>query len=260
MHPAAWLVWAVAAGGIAMLTTNPFYLLPLASMAAFVHAACRVPGPGARSFRIFALFGVFALITRTALVAVTPYAIGFDSVVLAAAEGLRLAVLLIVFGTFNSVSDPFKLLKLAPRRWHEPALVVALALSIAPRTIDAVEKVRGAQKMRGIEVLRWRSLPALAVPVLSTGMENALTLAASMDARGHGSGPRTRYRPDVWDRKSIAATLVCVVAVALFTAALVRGEAGLLVSIPAEWPPVDPLLLLACVALALPGLLSPTRT
>ena len=90
---------------------------------------------------------------------------------------MRLAALLVVFGTFNAVTDPFGVVRLAPRRFHEPALAAALALSIAPRTISMAGKVREAQRLRGIHVSRWRSLPALAVPILETGMEDALTLA-----------------------------------------------------------------------------------
>src|SRR5919106_247920 len=68
----------------------------------------------------------------------------------------------------------------------------------AARSIASVERVREAQRLRGIEIGRWSALPALAVPVLATGMDDAMTLAESMDARGHGRGRRTRYRPDRW--------------------------------------------------------------
>ncbi|CAN5662649.1 CbiQ family ECF transporter T component [soil metagenome] len=257
LHPGAWLVWALCSGLAAMVTTNPFYLLPLAAVAWVVYAARRTPGPALRSFRVFVTFGVVALATRTVLVLFGPVTSG--SVVLAALEGLRLAVLLMVFGTFNSVADPYRMLKLAPRRVHEPALAAALALSIAPRYIEAVARVKEAQRMRGIEVRRWRSLPALTVPVLETGMEEALSLAESMDARGHGRGPRSRYRPERFGPASWATALVSGSALVGFVA-LERGGADLVMAaLPLRWPEVSWAHLGAILLLALPAFVTEGR-
>ena len=166
-----------------------------------------------------------------------------------------------MFGTFNSVTDPFGVVRLAPRRFHEPALAAALALSIAPRTVAMAGRVREAQRLRGIQTARWRSLPALAVPVLETGMEEAVTLAESMDARGHGRGRRTRTgrsagrgaavvdgdrggrsrRLRSWPRHG-------------------SGSGDLHPSTsPLEWPAAAPGLIAAIVLLAVPGVRSPRR-
>ncbi len=225
MHPAAWILWATCAGLVAFSTTNPLYLLPLIAVAWFVNAVHRRPGPTARSFRTFLLFGLGAMTVRTALVFFGT--VDASSVAYAFLEGLRLAALLIVFGAFNAVTDPFAVLRLAPRRFHEPALAAALALSIAPRTIRAAGRVREAQQLRGIRVARWRSLPALAVPVLETGMEEALTLAESMDARGHGRGRRTRYRPQRWSAGAVVTGATACAAATVFIAAAVGGTGDL---------------------------------
>ncbi len=258
-HPGAWMVWAACAGAVAFGTTNPFYLLLLVAVCWVVHAANRVEGPASRSFRIFLLFAIAATALRTALVL-------FDTVdgshiAYSALEGLRLGVLLVVFGTFNSVTDPFGVLRLAPRRFHEPALAAALALSIAPRTIEAVERVREAQALRGIAVKRWRSLPALAVPVLETGMEDAVTLAESMDARGHGRGRRTRYRPAGWSPRASAIAAASGVAAVVFVVAGIRDVGGLVPStFPLVWPEASLPLVAAIVFLALPGLVPEGRS
>jgi energy-coupling factor transport system permease protein len=246
-------LWALCGGLVVMTTTNPFYLLPLVAVAWVVHAACRRPGPQARSFRIFLVFGGLTILTRTALVLFLPD-IQPGNVVEAAMEGLRLAVLLTIFGAFNTVSDPFGVLRLSPRRFHEPALAASLALSIAPRTIAAVSTVREAQQLRGIEVRRLRSLVTLAVPVLETGMEEAVVLAESMDARGHGRGRRTRYRPESWNWQSSAVALACVIAVTVAGRALFGDDASLAMpSFPIEWPEVSPLFLAAILWLSLPA-------
>lgn len=239
MHQGAWVVWATCAGLCAISTTNPFYLLVIIGVAWFVHASCSKPGPALRSFKVFVLFGLLTMVTRTALVFLSP-PVSTSSIATGVLEGLRLATLLMVFGTFNSVSDPFAILKMAPRRFHEPALATALALSIAPRTIETAGKVREAQRMRGIEVSKLRSLPALAVPVLETGMEEAMVLAESMDARGHGRGPRTRYRPEPLRPSSLLVIAVSVIPVVAFFIAQGSDSGGLVVSTyPLAWPEVS---------------------
>ena len=265
IHPAAWLAWATGAAICAVSTTNPFYLLLLCAIAWFVHSAHWVPGPAARSFKVFVLFAVGAVIVRTALVGLTPLVPGSTPVttgtfVAALVEGLRLGTLLVVFGTFNSVSDPSSILKLAPRRFHEAGLAASLALSIAPRTIATVGRVREAQRLRGIRVKGLRTLPALAVPVLETGMDEALTLAESMDARGHGRGTRTRYRPDRWDVRAVLVCIAAIVTAGAFGSALLTGGSSLsMPAFPVEWPDVSPALLAAELVLAIPAFV-PRRT
>ena len=260
MHPIAWIVWSLCAALATMSTTNPFYLAPIVASAWAVHAAHHRTGANARSFHIFLIVGGVTMLTRTALVLFVPAEISAGSLALAFLEGLRLAVLLIVFGAFNSVADPFGVLRLAPRRFHEPALAAALALSIAPRTIAAAARVREAQKMRGIAVRGLRSLPALAVPVLETGMEEAVTLAESMDARGHGRGPRSRYRPDVWSVTSVTIVLASALAAAAFLVVLFGGGATLAMpTFPLQWPGVSAVLVAAAVLLAVPAFLEERR-
>jgi energy-coupling factor transport system permease protein len=258
LHPGAWIGWATCAGIVAFTTTDPFYLAVLVSAAWFVYATNYVPGPTARSFRMFALAGVAAMAIRTALVFLGT--VDASNVAYAALEGARLAALLIVFGTFNAVTDPFGVVRLAPRRFHEPALAAALALSIAPRTIATAGRVREAQQLRGIQVSHWRALPALAVPVLESGMEDAVTLAESMDARGHGRGRRTRYRPAVWTSRGIATLATSSVAAAVFVAAAWTGRGGLQPSTdPLTWPAASPWLLATILLLAVPAVLRPRR-
>lgn len=252
VHPATWLAWAAGAAAVAFVTTNPWYLATAIAIAWFVYASCRIDGPTARSFRVFLLAGLIAMALRTALVLFGPVVPG--SVVAAALEGMRLAALLAIFGTFNAVADPFGVVRLAPRRFHEPALAAALALSIAPRTIASVHRVREAQAIRGLPVARVRGLPSLAVPVLANGLEEAMTLAESMDARGHGRGRRTRYRPTRWSSGALAVVVASAVAASAFLAVAFTSGATLHAStFPLRAPAVDPWLLVAECLLVLPA-------
>jgi len=254
IHPIAWIAWVSAASLISLSTTDPVYLLLLWATAWFVCQAQRIPGPMARSFRMFLAAGVITVVLRTALVLFTP--VGSRDVLFALLEGLRLGTLLVLFGTFNAVTDPFGLVRLAPKHFHEPALATALALSITPRTVASVGKVREAQRLRGLSTGGLRSLPALVVPVLERGIEEAGTLAESMDARGHGRGPRTRYRPERWSTASLAVVGAAAVGAAAFVATAVTARVPLHPATdPLALSSPDPVLLGAIALLALPGLM-----
>ncbi|MDP9225381.1 MAG: energy-coupling factor transporter transmembrane protein EcfT, partial [Actinomycetota bacterium] len=260
LHPGAWLLWAACGGLAAMLTTNPFYMVVLCGAAWLVYATQRRSGPQVRSFKILVVFGLVAMIARTALVLADPVvhvAITTSGVVVALLEGARIATLLCVFGTFNAVSDPYGILRLAPRRLYEPMLAAALALSLAPRTIAAVGEVREAQQIRGANVKRVRALPALVVPVLETGMEEALMLAESMDARGHGRGPRTRYRPDRWGASSYAVALSSIIVGSSFVWGAASRSGDLSVSMPPlHWPAASIWVVAAAAVMAAPAFLA----
>jgi energy-coupling factor transporter transmembrane protein EcfT len=158
------------------------------------------------------------------------------------------------------VTDPYRLLRFAPRRWHEPALAAALALSIAPRTIAAVGRVREAQRLRGIEVSRWRAVPAVAVPVLATGMEEAVTLAESMDARGHGRGRRSRYRWEPWTLASHVVAGASFAGAASFMARAIGGDSSLVPgTMPVEWPEASVLLTGGALLFAVPAMMRRTK-
>ncbi len=253
-HPGAWIAWATFAGLAAFVTTDPVYLLLIVAASWFVYAAHRRPGPTQRAFRMFLIAGLMTMAVRTALVFLGTVNVG--SVTFAALEGLRLATILVIFGTFNAVTDPFGIVRLAPRRFHEPALAAALALSIAPRTVAGIQHVREAQRLRGIHVSPLRSLPALAVPVLANGMEDALALAESMDARGHGRGARTRYRPQRWTVPAVVAFVTAAGAAGAFVSASFAGWAELHPpTTPLAWPEADAWLIAAVALLAVPGML-----
>jgi energy-coupling factor transport system permease protein len=264
MHPGAWLLWVLGTGAVAVTTTNPFYLAPLVAACYLVHVACRVEGPGVRTFKWFAIAGCAAVVIRVGLVllgVVWPAAgdVNASTIAHAAYEGSRLGVLLVVFGTFNSVTDPFRLLRLAPARWHEFALAGSLALAITPRTIEAAGRVVEAQRLRGIEIRGLRSLPSLAVPVLENGMTDAITLAESMDARGHGHGRRTRHRPEPWSSSSWASAIGALGAGAMFVAYAIAGKGGLEPStFPLLWPAATLIPVLAVLLVVIPAIVAPS--
>jgi energy-coupling factor transport system permease protein len=254
LHPGAWIAWATGAGLVAFVTTDPVYLLLLWAVSWFVYATHHVDRDHARSFRLFLTGAIVAVVLRTALVFLGTVDLAHTTA--SFLEGLRLGTILIVFGTFNAVTDPYGLVRMTPRRLHEPALAAALALSIAPRTVTQVGRVREAQRLRGLPTGGVRALPSLAVPVLERGMEEAVTLAESMDARGHGRGRRSRYRPQPWSRTALLVAGTALGSGVLFLSASFGGWAVLNpVTSPITLPAAEPVLIGAIGLLALPGII-----
>jgi hypothetical protein len=91
--------------------------------------------------------------------------------------------------------------------------------------------------------------------VLERGMEEALTLAESMDARGHGRGARSRYRPQPWTVSSAAVVVTSFVAAGAYLSASLNGWADLHPGTASLSPQADPALILAIALLAVPGFL-----
>src|SRR5207248_1889647 len=122
-----------------------------------------------------------------------------------AADAWVIVGLMAVFGAFN-----------------ELGLVVTVALAFVPTTLGAVHAVREADRARtGGRVVRRGRLLRLVVPILESGMEHAVALAESMDARGF-----CRRALDSAERSAGWCTLVALVALSGGFVALVGRSAG----------------------------------
>jgi energy-coupling factor transport system permease protein len=148
-----------------------------------------------------------------------------------------------------------------PRPLERTGIAVATSLNLVSGFGRTFTAVRDAQRMRGWRPRGLRSWNEVLVPVLLTAIEDSVVLAEAMEARGFGAGRRTSYssrRPSGWDR--------VVVASAVGAAAAFIGLR--FVGIPVDWypyptmylPPINPVLVLACLALSLPGLARPARS
>ena len=94
-----------------------------------------------------------------------------------------------VFGAFNATVSHYELVQSIPRAFYEIGLVVIVALAFVPSTIGAIDAVREADRARtGGRVVRRGRLVRMLIPILESGMERAVGLAESMDARGFARG------------------------------------------------------------------------
>jgi energy-coupling factor transport system permease protein len=255
-HAGVWLVWAIAAAAVISLAPSPVYVALVIGIAALAVAAHARPGPYARAFPILVGVGVFFAVVRMLLTAATTHGIGhvlfttpqftlpqllggftvggpveLTVVLQSLAEGFAIVGVMAVFGAFNSVVSHSELVQSAPRAFYEVGLIMVVALAFVPSTLVAIADVRDADRARtGGRVARRGRLVRQLVPVLELGMERAVTLAESMDARGFArDGAGRREQAAGWlgagSLLALAAAFVALVGDAR-TVAIVLGLIG----------------------------------
>lgn len=212
VHAVAWLVWALAAGAASQLASAPLYVLVLAAITVLVAESHATQSGLTRAFRVIVAAGALFALVRTVLTALTHHpggeilfripearlprllggftvggAVESAVVLNEVADGLVIVAVMAVFGAFNAAVSHHELVRVMPRAFYELGLVVTVALAFVPATFASVAAVREADRARtgGRTVRRGRILRTV-VPVLETGMERAMRLAESMDARGFG--------------------------------------------------------------------------
>lgn len=336
LHAATWAWWALAGLVTVQLAPNPAYVAIVVAVAALVVETHAREGPLGRAFPVLVAAGVVFALLRVVLTALTFHGDGAvlvhlpavtlprilggftvggpivaEVVLRAAAEGLVIVGVVAVFGAFNAVVSHHQLVRSAPRAFHEFGLVVTVGLAFVPATVAAVRSTRESELARtGGRVVRRGRVLRMVVPVLESGMERAMELAASMDARGfaHGGAStaerrggwlalggllalagsfaalvgrarivalvlgvvgaavvagavavvsrasrRPRYRPRRPGRRDAVIAAVVTLAPVGVAALALAGDATLRWTVGSGWPTVDPLVVLALLALVAPA-------
>jgi energy-coupling factor transport system permease protein len=205
-----WLVWAVAAAACIEMAPSPVYVALVIAIAALVVEVHALDTPLARAFPLLVAAGVTFGLVRIGLALLTSHGSGhvlatlpqatlprvlggftvggtIEAAVLlrASADSLAIVGIMAAFGAFNAVVSHNELVQAAPRAFYEPGLVLTVSLAFVPTTVAAIGAVREADRARtGNHVVRRGRLLRMTVPILETGMERAVALAESMDARG----------------------------------------------------------------------------
>lgn len=264
VHPGAWWCWALLLAIAAASTTQPLLLATELAVVGLVVVTHRDPAAG-NGFGAFLRLGLIVLAIRTVFhlllgggggatvlfelpsVPLPSWLAGIrlggpvyaDALVGSLYDALRLAVLLCCIGAAITLADPRRLLPSLPGALYEVGVAVVVAISMAPELINSARRVRRAQQLRGGAVTgrgpirRARSWLRVAAPVLADATDRALSLAASMDARGYGRATALPRRTRVLTGTLLltGAVALCVAAFALLAAdgsavALAAGGLG----------------------------------
>ena len=203
LHPHAWAAWLGGALALAALVTNPVVLAAALLAIEVVRSASRRgrgsgDGPvipvarlvlgivfiSAAYNMLFAHGGSTVLArlpTRWPLIGGTLTA---EALAFGAMNGLRLAMLILAFFTFQAVLPARQLVRLIPRAFGTVSLLAGVALTWVPSTRLRVLEVREAAQIRGFSRPGVRGWIPLAMPMLVGGLERAMGLAEVLTARG----------------------------------------------------------------------------
>ena len=182
---------------------------------------------------------------------------------------LRLTAVVLAFALFNVALEPDDQLGLMSRFSFRSGLVLSLATRLLPVLSRDGSHIADAQRARGMELDRGdrRTRAAARLPLLGAlltrSLERAVDVAAAMEARGYGSGRRSRWlhrRP--WRAADVALAGGALVAAVALLAGLLRGAVGygFFPLLDDPWAQLtDPWWVVTVVALVAPGVVVLTR-
>jgi energy-coupling factor transport system permease protein len=208
----------LAGAATVQLAPSPVYVALVVGIAWLIVEVHAPAGPYRRAFPALLAVGVTFALIRVVLSALTAHdgvdllmtlpditvprllggftiggAVKANVVLQVLAEGFAIVGMMAVFGAFNAIASHYELVQSSPRAFHELGVVTTVALAFVPSTIESVGAVREADRARtgGQSIRRGRLLRSI-VPVLERGLERAVALSESMDARGFGFEGSTR--------------------------------------------------------------------
>ncbi len=180
-----------------------------------------------------------------------PYTL--EALAFGATGGVTIAAAILAVAPFSLLLATDEVVDALPRALSRTGAAIAASLNLVPSIGTSFTEVLEAQRVRGWRPRGPRSWAEIVVPIVLTGVEGSIQLAESMEARGYGSGPRTRHQVRAMQRGDWALAGSAALAVALTLAARASGLASDWSAYPVLTPPpIDPLSLGACLLLFTP--------
>ncbi len=235
-HSASLLIWLAAALAPSALTRNPYYLTIALAMIAIAHWRLARRSPTADAWagfaKLSAFFVLFAMLSNVLLGGVgqtklvtlpalkwrneagaTLFQIGgpvtLESVIYSLNAALALFAVIAALATFNVLANHYRLLRALPPFLYQAGAAVSIALTFMPQIFRAQREIREARALRGYQGRGVRHWAPFATALLAEGLERAMALAESMEARGFSSPPGAR-RQTWFYRLLVACGLILV--------------------------------------------------
>ncbi|MGC9334255.1 MAG: energy-coupling factor transporter transmembrane component T [Anaerolineae bacterium] len=204
-HTWSWVIWLVAAAVPAFTLRNPLYLALVLGAAGLVYISLGRASAIGRSWGSFVKLGLLLFALTIPINALSIHSgniilfhlpegwpiiggrITLEAVIAGAVSGLALFTILVVFATFNAVVDHYQLLRATPAFLFQAGVVISIAITFVPQMVLSAKEIREAQRIRGHRFRGIRDLLPLIMPLLASGLERAIQLAETMEARGFGS-------------------------------------------------------------------------
>jgi energy-coupling factor transport system permease protein len=205
INAVAWLLWLCGVVALPLISRNPLYLSLVLLATIVVYLSLPRRGPTARAWRLFALIGVTLAVISIGFNVLTVHVgdrtfatlpealpiiggkLTWNAFVYGVVRALAIAALLIGATAFNTAVRHGDLVRLMPGSLARLGIAGSIALTMVPQTIAAGRDIIDAQRARGHRVRGVRDAGSIVVPLLSVGMERALTLSEALEVRGFGA-------------------------------------------------------------------------
>jgi energy-coupling factor transport system permease protein len=244
LNPFCKLAWVVSVFVLALIFSNPLYLLLLFLTTLPLIIVARVCKEWA-SIMKFAFYLCLAIIIINALVSShgvhvlwqAPFkvpligipAITLEAIFFGVAMSLRLLAIISAFAvlTFTVHPDDLMLSMIKMKLPYKSVLVTSLTTRFIPTLIGDAERISDVQRARGLELdrgnlfQRIKSRMAIIIPLLSNSLDRTIQVAEAMESRAFGHGKRRTFYHEVKVSKVDAQILIVsflplVIGVAIF--------------------------------------------
>lgn len=205
INAVAWLLWLSASVALPLVSRNPLYLGLALLVAGVVYLSLPRSGTTARAWRLFVLVGlsltalsvVFNVLTvhvgeaafaeLPAWLPIIGGKLTWNAFAYGLVRALAIAVLLVSAGAFNTAVRHGDLVRLLPGSLARLGIAGNIALTMVPQTVAAGKDIIDAQRTRGVRLDGARAAGSIIVPLLSVGLERAITLSEALEVRGFGA-------------------------------------------------------------------------
>ena len=236
-NPIAVFVCLMSCAGIAMFTFNPVIII-LSLAGAAVLWFVRMGRDNMKSHLLYAaMLAVLPLLNMlvshrgaTVLLVVNHNPVTLESLVYGILSAMLLVSALYWFRSFSQIMTSDRILYLLGRISPRLALVVSMALRFIPlfgrqaKKIDNAQRVMGLYKEDNIVDTVKGKLTVFSI-LVTWGLENGITTADSMTARGYGTARRTSFSLFRFRRSDGILTAVTLMLLGGCIAGIARGGA-----------------------------------
>ena len=198
----AWIVWLLCASILTLRLRNPLYLIIilLASRLVLFTFGRKEATIRLSFWRLSLLILLFSVLFNVLMVHIGETVIlklprqiwlvggplTLEAAVYGVGSALILITLLSVFLTFNALVPTSELISIVPSALSNVSIVILIAASYIPQTLEHLQRIREAQALRGHRVSGLRDWQPIVIPLLVGGLERSMNLAETMVARGYG--------------------------------------------------------------------------
>ncbi len=223
---------AVVVGALAF--DNPYPLGVLAAGAAGLAIAAGPPRRLAFVFAVGSATFVFAVNPWVSVQGLTPLWTGpnvpvldaqatVEELAFGAGAAMRLVAVALATAAFVRAADADLLVRAVGRVAPRSALVASLSAQLLPALERDATALSLAARTRGARLATRTAGAALVPALLASSLERSLAIAEAMEARGYGSGRRTRAPEPAPRRVDRALTAIGIAALALVAAGIAAG-------------------------------------